>query len=82
MVKPEIPHTPEGTVEYDDWAAQNKAPSIIITCWLIIALATVFVVCRLFVRLRLFSKLRSDDYWCLGGLVCSQASASHGKTIR
>lgn len=65
----EIPHPPEGTPEYENWKAQDKAPSIIITCWMIIGLATVFTICRLFVRIRVFRQLRSDDFWCAGGLV-------------
>jgi hypothetical protein len=60
---------PSGTPEYDAWAAQDKGPSISITCWLFISLATVFVFARLFVRLRVYKKLMPDDYWCVAGLV-------------
>lgn len=76
MSMPEIPHPPEGTPEYEEWAAQDKAPSILISCWIIIGLATIFVIGRLLVRFRLFSKTRADDYWCLGGLVAAYASAA------
>lgn len=65
----DISHPPEGTPEYEEWAAQNKAPAIMLACWFVIALASVFVIGRYLIRLRLYRQLRSDDYWCLGGLV-------------
>ncbi|KAK7229256.1 hypothetical protein V2G26_001426 [Clonostachys chloroleuca] len=67
---------PSGTPEYDAWAAQDKGPSISITCWLFISLAAVFVFARLFVRLRVYKKLMPDDYWCLAGLVCGFLSTT------
>ncbi|KAI6780517.1 uncharacterized protein J7T54_000157 [Emericellopsis cladophorae] len=70
MVEPEIAHPPVGTDEYDAWAAQDKGPIILATCWLFMALALVFTAARVLVRLKMYSKLRSDDYWCIAGTIC------------
>lgn len=66
----EIDHPPIGTPEYVDWARQDRGPTIVATCWAFTALATIFVIARVFTRLKMYSKLRSDDYWCIAGLVC------------
>lgn len=63
------PPPPKGTAAYDAWASEDKGPAIVTFCWVFLALAFVFMACRMYVRLFLFRKLRSDDYWCLAGLV-------------
>lgn len=60
---------PEGTDAYDEWAAEDKGPTIMVICWTFVALATVFMSLRMYVRIGMFRKLRSDDWWCLAGLV-------------
>lgn len=40
-------------------------------CWTFIAIAIVFMISRMYVRIWMFRQLRSDDYWCLAGLVSS-----------
>jgi hypothetical protein len=82
---PELSTPPLGTPEYHAWAAEDKGPAISIVCWLFMALSTLLVSGRVYVRICQYSKLRSDDFWCIAGLVCgylatsfSQVSVSHG----
>lgn len=60
---------PEGTPEWDAWAAEDKGVSIAVASWFFTALATLFVAGRLFVRYRMYKHFKDDDYWCTLGMV-------------
>lgn len=51
------------------WAAENKGPWIVITCWVVTAVATLFVFARLYVRGWMMRKLQQDDYWTVIAMV-------------
>ncbi|KFA70149.1 hypothetical protein S40285_06606 [Stachybotrys chlorohalonatus IBT 40285] len=55
----------EGTPEYDAWAAENNGPWILITCWVVTGVSTLFVLGRVYVRGFLQGKLQQDDYWTI-----------------
>ncbi|KAK8094683.1 hypothetical protein PG997_001368 [Apiospora hydei] len=67
---------PKGTPEYDAWAAQNKGLTVLIACWTVTAVSTLFVAGRLYVRGVLQRKLRSDDYFILLSLLCGYISTT------
>jgi uncharacterized membrane protein YhiD involved in acid resistance len=52
-----------------EWKAQDKGPGILITCWVVTAIATLFVIARIYVRGKIQGRLRSDDWWVMAGLV-------------
>lgn len=54
----------------DEWKAQDKGPWILITCWVITAISTIFIIARVYVRGFIHGKLLQDDYWCIIGQVC------------
>ncbi|KAI9163894.1 hypothetical protein HJFPF1_05524 [Paramyrothecium foliicola] len=74
MAAPAEPMPPMDTPEWDAWAAQDKGTTILVTCWVFNALATLFVIGRLYVRIGMQKHLLSDDYWCLIGLICGYLS--------
>ncbi|KAI1337190.1 integral membrane protein [Xylariaceae sp. FL0016] len=39
---------PTGSPEWEAWAAEDKGPQILITCWTVISLATLFVIARFY----------------------------------
>ena len=56
------------------WEAQNKGPWILITCWLVTAVSTLFVLARVYVRGWMQGKLQQDDYWTMIAMVCGYIS--------
>jgi hypothetical protein len=62
----------DGTAAYNEWAGEDKGPTIIVLCCVFVAIATIFVIARLYVRLWLFRALRADDYWCIAALVSDE----------
>ncbi|KAK7222799.1 hypothetical protein V2G26_010802 [Clonostachys chloroleuca] len=58
------------------WAAENKGPWIVITCWVVTAVATLFVFARLYVRGWMMRKLQQDDYWTVIAMVCGYISTA------
>ncbi|KAK8862590.1 integral membrane protein [Apiospora arundinis] len=67
---------PKGTPEYAEWAAQDKGPTVLVACWTVTAISTVFVAGRLYVRGVLQRKLRSDDYLIILSLLCGFISTA------
>lgn len=74
MSSREVLNPLQGTEEYDTWAAEDKGPSILVTSWLFIGLATIFVVGRLYVRIVVYKQIRSDDFYCLAAVVRKEPS--------
>ncbi|KAK8107917.1 uncharacterized protein PG998_009930 [Apiospora kogelbergensis] len=70
------PSPPKGTLEYHEWAAQDKGPTELVTCWTVTAISTLFVAGRLYVRGVLQRKLRSDDYLIILSLLCGYISTA------
>lgn len=58
------------------WAAQDKGPSILIVCWLVTALSTLFVFARVYVRGWMQRNLQQDDWWIIIAMVCGYVSTS------
>lgn len=58
-----------GTAEYEAYAAENKGPWILITCWLVTAVSTLFVIARVYVRGFMHGKLQQDDWWTIIAMV-------------
>ncbi|KAK8039361.1 hypothetical protein PG993_007772 [Apiospora rasikravindrae] len=67
---------PKGTPEYDAWAAQDKGPTVLVACWTVTAVSTLFVAGRLYVRGVLQRKLWSDDYFIILSLFCGYISTA------
>lgn len=61
-------------VSSPEWAAENKGPWILITCWVVTAISTLFVVARIYVRGFLQRKFQQDDVWVIIAQVCSYIS--------
>lgn len=64
----------EPEVGSEAWAAQDKGPWILITCWIVTGVSTLFLVARLYVRGWLQGKLQQDDYWTTIAMVCGYIS--------
>ncbi|KAK7948088.1 uncharacterized protein PG986_008974 [Apiospora aurea] len=67
---------PKGTPEYDAWAAQDKGPTVLVACWTVTAVSTLFVAGRLYVRGVLQRRLWSDDYFIILSLLCGYISTA------
>ncbi|KAK8087154.1 hypothetical protein PG994_002128 [Apiospora phragmitis] len=67
---------PKDTPEYGAWAAQDKGPTVLVACWTVTAVSTLFVAGRLYVRGVLQRKLRSDDYFIILSLLCGYISTT------
>lgn len=51
------------------WRSQDKGPMILVACWTMTGISTLFVFARLCVREFVWKKLRSDDYYVTSALV-------------
>ncbi|OHW91991.1 integral membrane protein [Colletotrichum incanum] len=58
------------------WKAQDKGPGILIICWVVTAISTVFVLGRVYVRGNIMGKFQSDDYFIILGQVCGHVSTA------
>lgn len=68
MPLPELPYVP-GTPEFEAWAAEDKGPASLALCWTFASLAIIFMAARLYTRWSMFRAFKSDDYWCILGLI-------------
>lgn len=59
-----------------EWKAQNKGPWILVTCWLITAISTLFILARVYVRGFIHGKLQQDDYWSVVAQICGYISTA------
>ncbi|KAH7319849.1 hypothetical protein B0I35DRAFT_221831 [Stachybotrys elegans] len=64
-----------GEPGYDEYIAEDRGFTIIVTSWVFLALATLVVVLRLLLRLRVYKYLLADDYWILAATVFGYISA-------
>jgi hypothetical protein len=60
------------------WIAQDKGPAILVVCWTMLAISTLFVIARLCVRGFILRQLRSDDYFTALALVSMMTRISMG----
>ena len=56
------------------YLAENKGPSIMVTCCTVTALSTLFIFARLFTRQKIMGKLHLDDYLVTLALVSRRAT--------
>ncbi|TDZ24157.1 hypothetical protein Cob_v003393 [Colletotrichum orbiculare MAFF 240422] len=64
---------PEGS---DEWKAQDKGPEVLLVCWILTVIATIFVFARIYVRYKVSRKFLSDDWICLLSLICVWLSSA------
>ncbi|KAF9871286.1 hypothetical protein CkaCkLH20_11207 [Colletotrichum karsti] len=60
----------------DAWKAQDKGPTIVVVCWIVTAVSTLFVLGRVYVRGRIMRKFHSDDWFIILGQICGYISTA------
>ncbi|CAJ2508350.1 Uu.00g133760.m01.CDS01 [Anthostomella pinea] len=68
--------SPTGSPEWKAWAREDKGTVIVVSCWTVIAFATLFVIARLYVRGIIQKRLRLDDYIIVAAIICSYLSTA------
>ncbi|KAK2037188.1 integral membrane protein [Colletotrichum somersetense] len=60
----------------DAWKAQDKGPTILHICWVVIGISTLFVLARVYVRGRIMKNFQWDDYFIILGQICGYVSTA------